>query len=400
MGPKRKASSTKSSPESEPHQHATPSKSSKSRKDSAPSSSSGGAALKAPRIPHRTTGLSPLSTDVEDAADWEIMKENAKLRIDSYVPVGEAIRNAENILKPSLHALLEWLPPGGRDHHARIILNARSDKDLWEHFWNVCCYLAAPMKTSTRYSSTVDSAETKSAHHSAVASTLTEPQGRLKEFSQPLLRRDNHCCVVSSIINYQYAEETGLSYDIPAALTEGAHITPYSYASWKTLVYTLPIRMRTKRTSAWTFLYESFPALRNTIHAESINDPVNGMTLLTDLHTWFGDFRLAFEATDRPNEYKILTFGRPLATAGHIPEKVTFTNAAPDDISLPSPVLLHCHCVMAKIFHVSGMGETVEKFMRKWDDLKQGPGSHALRGDGKSDLDKFLSAALWEYIRG
>jgi hypothetical protein len=104
--------------------------------------------LKAPRIPHRTTGLSPLSTDVEDAADWEIMKENAKLRIDSYVPVGEAIRNAENILKPSLHALLEWLPPGGRDHHARIILNARSDKDLWEHFWNVCCYLAAPSKST------------------------------------------------------------------------------------------------------------------------------------------------------------------------------------------------------------------------------------------------------------
>jgi hypothetical protein len=73
---------------------------------------------------------------------------NPRSRIDSYVPVGEAIRNAENILKPSLHALLEWLPPGGRDHHARIILNARSDKDLWEHFWNVCCYLAAPSKST------------------------------------------------------------------------------------------------------------------------------------------------------------------------------------------------------------------------------------------------------------
>ncbi|CAG8265346.1 unnamed protein product [Penicillium nalgiovense] len=394
MGPKRKASSTKSSPESKPHQHATPSKSLKSRKGSAPSNSSGGAALKAPSIPHRTTGLSPLSTDVEDAADWEIIKENAKSSIDSYVPVGEAIRNAENILKPSLHALLEWLPPGGRDHHAKIILNAHSDNDLWEHFWNVCSCLAAPMKTSTRYSSRVDSTETKSAHHSAVASTLTELQGHLKVFSQPLLRRDNHCCVVTSIMNYQYAEEAGLSYDIPAAPTEGAHIIPYSYASWKTPT------VRTKRTSAWTFLYESFPALRNTIHAESINDPANGMTLLTDLHTWLGDFRLAFEATDIPNEYKILTFKRPPATAGHIPEKVTFTNAAPDDISLPSPVLLHCHCVMAKIFHASGMGETVEKFMRKWDDLKQGPGSHALRGGGKSDLEKFLSAGLWEYIRG
>lgn len=66
--------------------------------------------------------------------------------------------------------------------------------------------------------------------------------------------------------------------------------------------------MRTKRTSAWTFLYESFPALRNTIHAESINDPVNGMTLLTDLHTWFGDFRLAFEATVSYSKNPLLYF--------------------------------------------------------------------------------------------
>jgi hypothetical protein len=51
------------------------------------------------------------------------------------------------------------------------------------------------------------------------------------------------------------------------------------------------------RVKAWTLLYESFPALRNTIHVGTINDPSNGMTLLTDLHAWFGDFRLAFEAT-------------------------------------------------------------------------------------------------------
>jgi hypothetical protein len=65
-------------------------------------------------------------------------------------------------------------------------------------------------------------------------------------------------------------------------------------------------------------------------------------------------------------------------------------NAAPEDISLPSPVLLHCHCVMTKILYASGMGKVVEKSMCEWEDLKQGPGSYALRKDGKSDVDKFF----------
>ena len=60
--------------------------------------------------------------------------------------------------------------------------------------------------------------------------------------------------------------------------------------------------------------------------------------------------------------------------------------------------MLHCQCVMAKIFHASGMGEAVEKFMRERDNLKHSPGSHALSGDGKSDFDKFLSAGLWTIL--
>ncbi|KAJ6187542.1 hypothetical protein N7519_002450 [Penicillium mononematosum] len=133
-------------------------------------------------------------------------------------------------------------------------------------------------------------------------------------------------------MNWQHWEEAKLSDDILIAQTEGAHIIPYSYASRKIST------VQTKRASAWTLLYESFPALRNTIHSESINDPANGMTLITDLHAWFGTFQLAFEATDKANEYNILTFRKPPATAGTIPDKVTFTNAAPDNISLPDPV--------------------------------------------------------------
>jgi hypothetical protein len=102
-------------------------------------------------MPHRTTSLSPLNTIVQDTTAWEIRRANAEARIDRYVLIGEDKRPSENILKQSLRALLEWLPPGGRDHHARLILRANSDEALWRQFWDVCCYLAAPSKSAMKF---------------------------------------------------------------------------------------------------------------------------------------------------------------------------------------------------------------------------------------------------------
>lgn len=135
MGPRCKVSSPSpnSSPPSKSQKHGTPSKSSKPRKGSASSK------------------LSPLRSNIQDTAAWEITRANAEARIDRYVLIGEDKRSSENILKQSLRALLEWLPPGGRDHHARLIFRANSDGALWRHFWNVCCYLAAPSKSAMKF---------------------------------------------------------------------------------------------------------------------------------------------------------------------------------------------------------------------------------------------------------
>ncbi|KAJ5487337.1 hypothetical protein N7530_001637 [Penicillium desertorum] len=147
MGPKRKVSSPNSSPPSKSQKHGTPSKSPKPRKGR----SAARAISTAPSMPHRTTSLSPLNTNIQDTTAWEVRRANAEARIDRYVLIGEDKRPSENILKQSLRALLEWLPPGGRDHHARLILRANSDEALWRQFWDVCCYLAAPSKPAMKF---------------------------------------------------------------------------------------------------------------------------------------------------------------------------------------------------------------------------------------------------------
>ena len=72
------------------------------------------------------------------------------------------------------------------------------------------------------------------------------------------------------------------------------------------------------RVNVWTLLYKTFPALRNTIYAETINDPSNRMTLLTDLHTWFGDFRLAFEVIVSHNKNRLFDFTNKYLLLGSI----------------------------------------------------------------------------------
>ncbi|KGO50225.1 hypothetical protein PEX2_027900 [Penicillium expansum] len=102
--------------------------------------------FEASTIPHRTTGLSPLSTDLEEDSAWESLKVEAKVPIEEYVITGDKARPREDILKNSLHALLDWLLWGGCDSYPRSILKAKSDRALWDHFWVVCCFLAAPSK--------------------------------------------------------------------------------------------------------------------------------------------------------------------------------------------------------------------------------------------------------------
>ena len=52
-----------------------------------------------------------------------------------------------------------------------------------------------------------------------------------------------------------------------------------------------------------------------------------------------------------------------------VPSTVTFTSPDPDKLPCPSPQLLALHAVCAKVAHLSGAGEHIDKFDRDADDM-------------------------------
>jgi hypothetical protein len=155
-------------------------------------------------------------------------------------------------------------------------------------------------------------------HARVVADTITDPQARVPEFPQTLARRDDHRCVITGHMSFDRWREIGGPDDSAANLV-GAHIISFAYASWKTPVSSpFQYRLRrnihtnvykvvkTRRSNAWVMLYESFPTLERVIHSTSINHPSNGITLRHDLHTFFGGFKLAFQATVSANLMSVI----------------------------------------------------------------------------------------------
>jgi hypothetical protein len=80
-----------------------------------------------------------------------------------------------------------------------------------------------------------------------------------------------------------------------------------------------------------------------------------------------------------------------------IPPTVDFKNHDKDnDRSLPSPILLDCHCRLAKILNASGMAEAFEFDFRKWEELKDRVGNE-LPEDGDIDFGEAVCVGLERY---
>ncbi|RHZ67507.1 HNH endonuclease signature motif containing protein [Aspergillus thermomutatus] len=193
-------------------------------------------------------------------------------------------------------------------------------------------------------------------------------------------------------------KERGCLENVKASDLEGAHIIPYAYGSWRWTQG--PPR---SVVDVWTVLYQCFPEVRRAgMNVENIYHPSNGMMLLPDLHKQFGKFLMAFEATDVRHKYKLKLYRRFRSYARNaLPEDgtVTFRKAGgAENIPLPNPVLLDCHFRVAEILNASGMNEFIDRKIREWEDLKDGPDAAQLRPDGSTDVARYLRAGLWDSV--
>lgn len=212
------------------------------------------------------SGLSTLSTEVEPPETWPDLCRQAKEQIDRYEAAVDSPKDkgkakakgkgrekrADKKLKACMTALLDWLPPGGRDSAARDILQCETDDKLYEMFENIRTCLLAPCKFSGKCISKIKSPtdfhavkmagsnsasrtpiEKREENVEIVASTLGNPQQREEQFRKDLLRRDNHRCVITQDLHWEKWEEIGAPEDLDCDYIEAAHIIPFSLASWK-----------------------------------------------------------------------------------------------------------------------------------------------------------------------
>ncbi|KAF8805443.1 hypothetical protein BYT27DRAFT_7169584 [Phlegmacium glaucopus] len=130
----------------------------------------------------------------------------------------------------------------------------------------------------------------------------------------------------------------------------------------------------------------SDPSLRSEptqcayIFAESTNSSIesgsakvfhrleNVMTLTLAFHAHFDQLSIWFVATDEENKYKLEAIATKAYILRDYPEYVTFTTPDAVKLLVPSATYLAIHAACAKVAHLSGAGECIDKFYRDMED--------------------------------
>ncbi|KAF8639378.1 hypothetical protein AX17_001534 [Amanita inopinata Kibby_2008] len=174
------------------------------------------------------------------------------------------------------------------------------------------------------------------------------------------LIRDSYCCVVTGYIDLQFARHfkpgTG---DVVCVGTNCAHIfdeptNTHVAKGSKKLEYA---------TSVWPVL-EKF-GYRNIfmeLNGAGMHHLENVITLTLDLHGLWDSLFLCFEATEKPNTYRLWAPHRCFI-APHYKTIIEFTTPDPKKLPLPSPVYLAIHASCCKVANLSGAAQYIQKIL-------------------------------------
>ncbi|KAF8965403.1 hypothetical protein BDZ97DRAFT_1998394, partial [Flammula alnicola] len=105
--------------------------------------------------------------------------------------------------------------------------------------------------------------------------------------------------------------------------------------------------------------------LLTELNGSDIHRLENVMTVVPEFHTRFDELSVWFKEEDK---YKLE--GAWLHDLRDYPEYVTFTTTDPVQIPVPSPTYLAIHATCAKVAHLSGAAECIDKLYRDMDDGK------------------------------
>lgn len=223
--------------------------------------------------------------------------------------------------------------------------------------------------------------ETKKAMIMEMLRQADKPPQDHKEAKRLALVRDNFQCIVSGKYDYQSVMQNN---DLKAAAssfsspgigsTQCAHIIPSS-----TTKNILDSKDKHEHAASfWTILgcfgYKGFP---EKLTGKKIHSLDNVMTLGLDIHNWFDQLAMWFEAVEgSPNTYTIKAI-EPLVLAYCKDTKITLTSER-SDLPLPNPDYLEIHAACCRVAHLSGAGEYMDKVLEDLED------THVLSQDGSS----------------
>ncbi|KII93012.1 hypothetical protein PLICRDRAFT_170811 [Plicaturopsis crispa FD-325 SS-3] len=185
------------------------------------------------------------------------------------------------------------------------------------------------------------------------------------------LERDSYRCLVTGRYDALAAKRGVPLSEIQkfgsAVHTECAHIVPAS--TYFNLGASEPDKASEKDYAASVLaVLQRFGYNVDQLNGEKVHSLFNVMTLEKNAHDLFEQLILWLEATDTPNCYRVGVSDTIYKDPGR--ELVTFTTSDPEHLPLPSAELLALHATCAKVAHLSGASEYLNKFDRDVENMK------------------------------
>ncbi|CAG7924893.1 unnamed protein product [Penicillium olsonii] len=308
-------------------------------------------------------------------------------KLKSYTPLEPTDKTKE-----FFRDFFKVLSPAGKRHLAEDVSGCASDEELRQLVQSIRTGLLIPLKAQGGRTPTEvtpsprlgieDSIET-------LKSLNIEPIDRRSQtqLRHHCLERDGHRCVVTGHYSCKHPHP-------PKALTtnlEAAHIIPFALVSFQVN----NSKAVDRHAQIWVNLRRYFPALRDiSFTSEQINSEKNVLMLEAQLHPEFGQFKLAFQATGVPHQYRIKSFpDTATVPLQFLPKnRLVKFKVHSGNWELPNPRLLEIHACIANFLHMSGQAEVIDKVLRRFEDCG------GLAPDGSTPIEDLLAASKLSLI--
>ncbi|OJD25672.1 hypothetical protein ACJ73_02960 [Blastomyces percursus] len=234
---------------------------------------------------------------------------------------------------------------------------------------------------------------------------------RLSTLRRDCLTRDHNRCVVTRAFNLNEATERekrdpSNSKDDDGqplvfehgqlARLEVAHIIPHSLMS--AMAVDGQLELSKSKKTALLILNMFDPGIIHLIEGLNIDRPSNALTLTTEAHAYFGNFKVFFEAmddhlTDCKHTYKIHSSDRGASLYFKLPVMRTLLLSSNHTVDPPSSKLLALHRAIAIILDLSAAGEYIDRIIHDSEQLW-------VRSDGSTELGHIVSLSLGGWFDG